>query len=185
MITTALYARYVSAYKSDRAEASEVYGIEQRSAATLTSDELKEAYRLARIINHHQGFELMRSASEAFAWDLDLSGIARIWTNGCIIRSELMNQLILPLEGKQAILIQPEQVMTITAGRKDLISLITKGLGAGYSMPCFAAALNFLNGYTEARGSANIIQAQRDYFGAHRYQRLDDPSAKTYHTQWA
>ena len=185
MITTALNARYVSAYKSDRAEASEVYGFEQRSAATLTSDELKEAYRLARIINHHQGFELMRSASEAFAWDLDLSGIARIWTNGCIIRSELMDQLILPLEGKQAILIQPEQVKTITAGRNDLTSLIAKGLGAGFSMPCFSAALNFLNGYTEARGSANIIQAQRDYFGAHRYQRLDDPSAKTYHTQWA
>jgi 6-phosphogluconate dehydrogenase len=185
MITAALYARYVSAYKSDRAEASAVYGFEKTSVAALTSDELKEAYRLARIINHHQGFELMRSASDAFAWDLDLSRIARIWTNGCIIRSELMDRLILPLEGKQPVLIQPDQVKMITSGRKDLISLIAKGLGAGFSMPCFSAALNFLNGYTEARGSANIIQAQRDYFGAHRYQRLDDSSAKTYHTQWA
>lgn len=184
MITASLYARYVSSYKSSREEASSMFGFENSAVQDISTDAIKEAYRLARIINHHQGFELIRTASDTFEWDLDLSAIARIWINGCIIRSELMEQLIQSLNAQAAILHQREQVKTVQDAREHLIALNIASLSAGFSMPCFTAALNFLHGYTESSGSANIIQAQRDYFGAHRYERVDDASGKTYHTNW-
>jgi 6-phosphogluconate dehydrogenase len=185
MITAALYARYVSAHKESRKQAASIFRFEKSSALDCSLDDMREAYRVGRIINHHQGFELIRSASDTFAWNLDLSAIAGIWTNGCIIRSELMERLIEPLKEALPILLQRDQLTILKTGRENLTALNISGLKAGFNLPCFTAALNFLNGYTESKGSANIIQAQRDYFGAHRYQRVDDHSGKTYHTVWS
>src|SRR5690606_14183133 len=112
-------------------------------------------------------------ASSMYAWELDLSEVARIWTNGCIIRSALMERcralLPQPLLGRESL--QQE----ILARRETLSYLVTLGAQYHLAMPCHGAALHYLNTILMSQPGANLIQAQRDYFGAHGYERTDDP----------
>ncbi|MGM0944999.1 MAG: NADP-dependent phosphogluconate dehydrogenase [Bacteroidota bacterium] len=143
---------------------------------------IKKAYLLARIINHEVGFRLMKSVSEEKNWGLNFHEIARIWTNGCIIRSGLMEQIsenyidsFFEIEGiKDSVILD----------RKALAELVGLGISHGFAMPVMSAGINYILGRITAESSASMIQAQRDYFGAHTYQRKDDPSGKFYHTQW-
>ncbi len=183
MITSALFARYTSAFKSERVEASKLYATQINSEA-IDLEKLEKAYRIARIANHHQGLHLIDAASQSYDWQLNFSQIARIWTNGCIIRSKLMKGLIDILSDTQRILQHPDMIEVVKQNRSALAEVVAAGHQAYCSIPCLSSASDFVNTYTQAQSSANMIQAQRDYFGAHTYKRVDDPDGVSHHTIW-
>jgi 6-phosphogluconate dehydrogenase len=183
LIATALFARYSSFYKEERIQAS-INFKNKDSALDLNNQTLLEAYQFARIINHYQGFKLIAEAGKAFNWHLNLSEIARIWTNGCIIRSDLMVELIPVLKEEYTILKHTNIINQLKTFKPSINKVVANCILNELAMPCLIEAVNFLNVYATANSSANILQAQRDYFGAHTYQRTDDPSGEFYHTKW-
>ena len=184
LITSSLFARYLSFYKEERVKISNLLDNEFDYNLNLTSEELLEAYQFARIINHYQGFNFLSKASISYSWNLNLSEIARIWTNGFIIRSDLMTELVTVLKESEDLIsfsIITEQIKKIRPSANKVVSqCILNNIPA----PCLSEAVNFLNGLSTTNSSANLIQAQRDYFGAHKYQRNDDENSNYYHTKW-
>jgi len=150
----------------------------------LLQTDLLKAYQFARIVNHYQGFKVIAEASESYDWNLDLSEIARIWTNGCIIRSGLMLELIPILKETNDLLSHPEIIKKTTDCKTAISQVVAQSILKGISIPCMTEAITFFNTITTANSTANLIQAQRDYFGAHTYQRKDDDTGKYHHTQW-
>jgi 6-phosphogluconate dehydrogenase len=184
MITNALFARFTSSFKDERIEASQKYENTENISQKLSIDNLKGAYTIARIINHHQGIHLIDEASQQYDWELNLPEIARIWTNGCIIRSVLMKKLIAILIDTTRILQHDEMRVRVQPHISQLGMVVASGHISGISIPCLSAASDFINTYVNAQSSANIIQAQRDFFGAHTYKRADDPNGPSHHTIW-
>jgi len=184
MIASALFARYTSFYKSDRTALETIYSNDRNEKADISPEHIREAYQFARIINHHQGFKLIQQASDTYKWNLNLSEIARIWTNGCIIRSTLMDDLILILRTNSSILAHSDIANTIKELKQSAKDILSEGIQKEIALPCLSEAIQYFYGMTTGRSSANLIQAQRDYFGAHTYQRTDDSSAQFYHTNW-
>jgi 6-phosphogluconate dehydrogenase len=184
MMTEALFARFVAALRDNRIALAAAYTA-PKNRVVLDKLDLKQAYQLARLINHHQGFQFIQLASEWHQWQVNLSELARIWTNGCIIRSELMQQAQVYLLESPDLLQHPGVRNTVTEFWPALQRTVSALSFSSRSYPCLMAALAALNSSTTANSAAHLIQAQRDYFGAHLYERLDDPSGKKYHTQWA
>jgi len=184
MITAALFARYTSSFKNERVANSTVYNFEKNERSSINIDELRDAYQIARVINHHQGFHLMQAASDDANWGLNFSEIARIWTNGCIIRSTLMEALIDILKKDTNLLLNEAIVPQVKTLKPSLSAIVSQCVLGEIAAPCLSEAIHFLHGYATANSSANLIQAQRDYFGAHTYQRIDDDSGAFYHTNW-
>ena len=184
MITSALFARYVSAFKTERVAASDFYKSKPDTTTDLNVEELKQAYRLARLINHHQGIHLIDAASQEYKWELNLPSIARIWTNGCIIRSGLMLDLIRLLGEGSRILLSDFSKEIVTRNHGGLSAIVAQAHTVKLPIPCLSAASDFINSYLQAQGSANVIQAQRDFFGAHTYKRVEDPDGPSHHTIW-
>jgi len=184
LITSALYARYTSSFKQERVEASQKYSPLNGFDQQIDIEQLKGAYKVARLINHHQGIHLIDAASNEYKWSLNFPEIARVWTNGCIIRSSLMQDLVGVLRETQRILQYPSIIHQVDLHRDDLASVVSLGAKAQLALPCFSAAATFINTYSQAHSSANIIQAQRDFFGAHTYKRVDDPNGPSHHTIW-
>ena len=183
MISSALFARYISAFKEKRTALTNAFKLEIEANTKIEIRDLKAAYKLARLVNHQQGFELISEASEKYTWGLNLPEIARIWTNGCIIRSVLMETLIETLTSNTSLLLTLETNM-LSSELKSLRYMAIAGINSGISMPCHLSALDYLNASLFNYPTANIIQAQRDFFGAHTYKRIDDKSGKSYHTDW-
>ncbi len=183
MISAALFARYIASFKDERITTSELYAT-KIAPYRVDTDELRKAYEFARIINHVQGFKLLYEASKAYNWSLNLSDIARIWTNGCIIRSDLMETLVQVLQISKDILLEASFISKIKSLYPSTTKVVSECILHEVPIPCLSEALNYFNGYKTKNSSANLIQAQRDYFGAHTYQRLHDPSGKAYHTIW-
>ncbi|SEK36532.1 6-phosphogluconate dehydrogenase [Aquimarina amphilecti] len=188
-ISESVMARNVSGIKSERIKASEIYQFSTSSNSiddTSFISDLEKAFLATSIINHHIGFKLLKESSEVYKWQLNLSEIARIWTNGCIIRSNLMEQIssLLLDNNDTSLLLFPEIVKTMKSNINSLSEIVGTGLTAGFSLTVLSAATNYFLTYTSAQSSANIIQAQRDYFGAHTYQRVDKPIDEYFHTNW-
>ena len=183
MIASSLFSRYTSAYKDERVQLNELYP-SNNNVLLINNDDVKKAYQLARIINHYQGFKLLYEASETYEWDFNLSEIARIWTNGCIIRSTFMEDLISILKKDANILTNQKIIDEVKNLKPSLSRVVAECIKNEMSIPCLSEAINSLNAITSSDSSANMIQAQRDYFGAHTYQRNDDNSGKYYHTNW-
>jgi len=181
-IAAAVMARNISAQKTNRSTASSIYKLNKTKALAPSVDDIKCAYAIARIVNHGIGFETMRTASETYQWNLKLNEIARIWTNGCIIRSQLMEELIGYLKADKHLLFAPEVIKMISEHYSALTEVVTFGLKAGQGIPVLSAALNYLNAFTTESSTANMIQAQRDFFGAHTYERTDKEGI--FHTIW-
>lgn len=185
-IADAVMARNISALKDVRVSANEMYGqikqVIQDDGTYLLK--LREAYSAARIINHAVGFDMMKEASSQYNWDLNLSEIARIWTNGCIIRSELMSAMVNYYKDTDRLLFHPAIIKCLGAQQSSLAQVVGQALAAGYPTPVLSSAMNFFLGYVNGQSSANLIQAQRDYFGAHTYKRIDQPLAESFHTEW-
>jgi 6-phosphogluconate dehydrogenase len=183
LVASALFARYNSFYKEERLEASKNFAI-QASAVNLKNEEILNAYQFARIINHYQGLKLISEAGKAYKWQLNLSEIARIWTNGCIIKSDLVMELKSVLKEDDNILTHKTIINQVRTLKPSMNRVVSECVLHELAIPCLSESLSFLNGYAAANSSANLIQAQRDYFGAHTYQRTDDASGKFHHTNW-
>lgn len=182
-ITAALFARYQSTFKSQRVALHQLYESRIQNM-DIDLDALRNAYQAARIINHHQGLDLIYQASKIYDWHINLHEVARIWTNGCIIRSALIRSLIAVLQESESIMHHRTVVQTLKAYTQDLSKICAQASLIGSAMPCLQSALSYYQMTTQAQSTANVIQAQRDYFGAHTYQRVDDPDGLPQHTQW-
>ena len=190
LIGEAVFARCLSALKDERVAASQFLSGPQTifsgdRAAMI--DDLEQALYASKIVSYAQGFQLMRAVATEQGWHLNTGGIALMWRGGCIIRSaflgkikeaydadaDLVNLLLAPFF-KQAI-------ETAQAGWRRVASAAAQ---LGVPMPAISAALAYFDGYRTARLPANLLQAQRDYFGAHTYERIDSPRGQFFHTNW-
>ena len=187
-ITAAVMARNISGEKDRRSRASKLYTGKREEVINpeLLKEELFKSFKAVQLINHGIGFDLLSKASKEHSWNLNLSEIARIWTNGCIIRSSLMERLVEDFKEfpEEHLLLHPNIVSILQDNRKSLLKLSSTAMAYGSPMPVTAAASNYFLNFTSFQTSANMIQAQRDYFGAHTYERTDEPRGKFYHTQW-
>lgn len=186
-IYAAVSARISSAAKARRVETSKHYAglSNQLQVQPFTTQDLKSAYIATRILNHAIGINTLLEASIQYNWGLNLSEVARIWTNGCIIRSELIAQLSNYLQTEEQLLVHPEIVKKLTTHWPALAQVVSKGLQKGIALPVMSSSLNYFLSATTANSPANLIQAQRDYFGAHTYKRVDGPDNQYFHTNWA
>ncbi|WP_040395914.1 NADP-dependent phosphogluconate dehydrogenase [Cesiribacter andamanensis] len=186
-LTEAVMARAISSRKAQRVKAATLY---QHTPARHSGNaqeflgQLRGAYQACRILNHHIGFALMRAVSEREGWQLNFSEIARIWTNGCIIRSELMEELVELYKTEEELLLAPSIIRRMKGFAPGFARIVAESVGAGIALPVFTSALNYYLGYQTAQSPANLIQAQRDYFGAHTYRRVDRAADEYFHTEW-
>lgn len=184
MMTTALFARYISADGEARIKMNQLMNPSINNTISVTTDDLKNAYSLARLINHHQGFRFIQKASDEYGWNINCSELAGSWTNGCIIRSVLMQELTVVLKDTHTILIHPAMVSQVISNRHNLATVVGQALTKGMAVPVLSESINYLHGISTIDSPMNIVQAQRDYFGAHTYQLKDDVSGISVHTEW-
>lgn len=187
LITEAVHARSLSAQYGERKVASSLYNDKVEKGDTLTTEDIRQALYAAKIVSYAQGFSLLNRASKHYDWQLDLGSIAKIWRNGCIIRSAFLQKITeayrndASLENLLFDGFFAEKIKTsLSAWRK----VVTDGLSSGVPLPATSASLTYFDGLRTLHSSANLIQAQRDYFGAHTYERTDSERGKMYHTDW-
>jgi len=184
MMTSAVFARCISSFKKKRVAYSKQISTISNNKSNIDLQQLKNTYQFARIINHQQGFALIKQASEIYKWDLNLSELARIWTNGCIIRSKLMSDLSTVYKKVDDIFDNSELFNFLNAVEKDISETIQRAFFKRVSFDTFCTAYNYWIAITSNKLPANLIQAQRDYFGAHTYQRVDKEFTQYFHTKW-
>ena len=183
LMSSALFARYLSTFVAERKRASS-FAPRTINREEVTPDKVRRAYRIARIINHHQGFQLLAAASEAYGWNLELRKIAQIWSGGCILQSRLMKELADRVPEKGTLLTDREWMEHAMEYHSALIECVGMAQQQSLAVPCHAAALSFIQGYMEVNSPMNLIQAQRDCFGAHTYRLKKNPDAGPIHTNW-
>jgi len=190
LISEAVFARALSALKEERVKAAPYFdsppAVDIKSSDAMQAD-LENALYLAEIISYAQGFMLFREAAKEYQWDLDYASIANIWRDGCIIRSALLKHIRDAFSDNpqlKNLLFAPffQQVASETIA--SLRRVVTTAVNAGVPVPAFSSALAFFDGYRSGTLPANLIQAQRDYFGSHTYERTDKPRGEFFHTNW-
>ena len=184
MMSGAVFARYISSFKESREKLSHLPSTIKHKKEPLNLSLLKEAYQFARLINHQQGFKLMEMASESYEWNLNFSEIARIWSNGCIIKSHLMNDLHKYFKEDNDLFDMTEVTKVLIKGESAITQILACGLDQRVSLHCFSTSYYYWVDMTTKNLPANLIQAQRDFFGAHTYQRLDKSPEDYFHTKW-
>jgi 6-phosphogluconate dehydrogenase len=193
LISEAVHARMLSDRKEERLAAAALLGSPPEilpasvSAAAASLDDLHDGLYAAKLVSYAQGFMLMKSAAAANGWVLPYGDIALLWRAGCIIRSRFLDDIkasfsreIVPPNLLQDPFFVAEMKKAEAGWRRAVILAV----GSGVAAPALTSALAFYDGYRCANGSANILQAQRDYFGAHTYQRTDRPAEEYFHTRW-
>jgi 6-phosphogluconate dehydrogenase len=190
LIAEAVYARCLSAFKEEREAASKVLsGPSEKFEGDKQAfiKDLHDALYASKMISYTQGFMLMRAAAEEYGWNLNYGGIALMWRGGCIIRSIFLGKI------KDAFANNPElsNLLLDDYFKKEIENaqaawrrVVAKAVEMGYPVPAMSSALAFYDGYRRGRLPANMIQAQRDYFGAHTYERVDKPRGEYFHTNW-
>jgi 6-phosphogluconate dehydrogenase len=190
LIGEAVFARCLSAIKEERVAASKVLSgpttkFEGDKKAFI--EDIKSALYASKIVSYAQGYTLMRSAAETYGWNLNYGGIALMWRGGCIIRSIFLGKIKEAFDNNHSLnnlLLDPffkEKVESAQAGWRRVTCA---ALANGIPLPALTTALCYYDGYRNERLSANLLQAQRDYFGAHTYERVDRPRGEFYHTNW-
>jgi len=190
LIGEAVFARFLSAQKEERVQASALLsgpepGFEGDRQAFI--EDIRQALLAAKIVSYAQGYLLLREAAKVHHWNLDYGGIALMWRGGCIIRSVFLGRIKEAFDadpGLPNLLLSPyfrEKVETAQAGwRRVVAAAVCHGIPA----PALTSALSYFDGYRSRRLPANLLQAQRDYFGAHTYERIDRPRGEFFHTNW-
>lgn len=187
-IADAVFARMLSALKKERVAASAVL---RGPAPDFTGDraamieDIRKALMCAKICSYAQGFQLLRAANEEHRWDLPFGTIASIWRAGCIIRAQFLGRIkdaYASNPGLPNLLLDPYFAGVIEAYQPAWRRVVTAAVGAGIPVPAFMSALSYFDSYRSARLPANLLQAQRDYFGAHTYHRIDREGK--FHTKW-
>lgn len=190
LIGEAVFARCLSAQKEERVAASRVLKgpkPEFNGDRKQMVEAIRQALLASKIVSYAQGYVLMREAANEYGWDLNYGGIAQVWRGGCIIRSVFLGKI------KEAFTANPKLTnLLLDPYFKDKVDSLQEGwrktvgvaIANGIPVPAFAAALTYFDGYRTERLPANLLQAQRDYFGAHTYERLDKPRGQFFHTNW-
>ncbi len=189
LIGEAVNARFLSALRDERQAAAAVFKSARPvpPAGSVSVADVRDALYAAKLISYAQGFMLMRAASERHGWDLAFGDIALLWRGGCIIRSRFLGDIKAAYArdaGLRNLLLDPFFAAAVKQAEGGWRRTLTLGVELGIPLPAFSAALAFYDGYRSARLPANLLQAQRDYFGSHTYQRTDRPAAARYHTDW-
>ena len=190
LIGEAVLARFLSALKEERVAASQVLaGPELAFDGDKRAfvDDIREALYASKIISYTQGYMLLRAAAAEYGWDLNYGGIAMMWRGGCIIRSAFLGKI------KAAFDTDPELAnlllddyfrAQVDAAQAAWRRVVAKAVEMGIPVPAMSSGLAFYDGYRRERLPANLLQAQRDYFGAHTYERVDRPRGEFFHTNW-
>ena len=190
LIGEAVFARCLSALKEERVAASAVLSGPSISfdgdTAALIED-LKQALYASKIVSYAQGYQLMREAAKEYGWELNNGGIALMWRGGCIIRSVFLGKIKEAFDKDPTLvnlLLDPFFKDAVENAQASWRRVVMKAVELGIPMPAISAALAYFDGYRAARLPANLLQAQRDYFGAHTYERVDKPRGEFFHTNW-
>jgi len=190
LISEAVYARCLSALKDARVEASKILKgpkKKYRGDKKAFIEDIRKALLASKIVSYAQGFMLMRQASDEYNWGLNYGGVALVWRGGCIIRSAFLGKIKEAFDKNPQLnnlLLDDYFKGVIENCQASWRKVVMKAVDMGVPVPAFATALSFFDGYRSARLPANLLQAQRDYFGAHTYERTDCPRGQWYHTNW-
>ncbi|MAG13078.1 MAG: phosphogluconate dehydrogenase (NADP(+)-dependent, decarboxylating) [Spirochaetales bacterium] len=190
LIGEAVFARCLSALKEERVAASKIL---KGPVPEFTGDrasfveDIRQALLASKIVSYAQGFMLMREAAREHGWDLNFGGVALMWRGGCIIRSAFLGKIKEAFDKDKNLhnlLLDDYFKSVIDRSQPSWRRVVSKAVEMGIPIPAFSTALCFYDGYRNERLPANLLQAQRDYFGAHTYERLDKPRGEFFHTNW-
>jgi 6-phosphogluconate dehydrogenase len=189
-ITEAVFARVLSSQKQQRTAAAKVLagpsGRVDPARVGAFVDDVRDALYASKVVAYAQGFEQIAAAADAYGWDVELGGLATIWRGGCIIRARFLDRI------REAYAADPGLRNLLFAGYfRDAVAdaqdawrrVVATAVTLGVATPAFASSLAYYDGFRRERGPANLLQAQRDFFGAHTYRRTDRPG--TFHTRWS
>ena len=185
-----MYARFLSGRLEEREAASQVLTGPTAVIADPPADvidDLEDAVYASKIVSSAQGFMLFAAAREEFGWQLDPGTIASLWRAGCIIRSRFLAEITTAYRIRPDVanlLLDPFFTEAITTAEPGWRRTVNRAVGAGIPIPAYATALAFYDGYRSQRLPANLIQAQRDAFGAHTYERIDRPRGEFFQSDW-
>ncbi|WP_440682771.1 decarboxylating NADP(+)-dependent phosphogluconate dehydrogenase [Cysteiniphilum halobium] len=190
LIAESVFARCISAQKDIRVEAEAIYGKKSYDKLTVSDKwlhDLQQSLLFAKIISYAQGYMLMQEASKHYNWDLNYGDIALMWREGCIIRSMFLDKIKAAFDNNvqlQNLLFDDYFKEIISKALPSVRRIVAKGVEQGIAMPALTSGLSFFDGFSTGRLPANLLQAQRDYFGAHTYERLDKARGEFFHTDW-
>jgi len=190
LIGEAVFARFLSSLKQQRVAAAKVLpGPQVRFVGDREQfiRDLEQAVYAAKIISYAQGYMLMRDAAQTYSWNLNYGGVALMWREGCIIRSVFLDNIQAAYANKpdlENLLLDAYFQDAIIRAQPSWRHVAATGIAHGIPLPIMSSALAFYDGYRSAVLPANLLQAQRDYFGAHTYERLDKPRGEFFHTNW-
>ena len=189
-VAEAVFARAISAIKEERVAASEKL---TGPAYAFSGDKneiiemVRKALYASKICSYAQGYQLMRSAAKEYGWKLRFGPIALMWRGGCIIRAQFLEKIKAAFDKDPDLtnlLLDDYFKNAINDNQASWRKVVSLAIEAGIPVPAFSSALAYYDGYRSARLPANLLQAQRDYFGAHTYERIDQPRGKFFHTNW-
>jgi len=191
LIAESVFARSLSAQKKERVAASKILKgpKPQKYTGDIKAflDDMEKALFAAKVVSYAQGFNLMRAAAEEYGWNLNYGGIALMWRGGCIIRSVFLGKIKEAFDKNPDIpniLLDSYFTEKLAAAQKGWRNVLAEAIKNGIPVPCLSAGLEYYDGYRSERLPANLLQAQRDYFGAHTYERIDRARGEFFHTNW-
>ncbi len=190
LIGEAVFARCLSAIKDERVEAAkhlkgQVSAFDGDKKAFV--DDLRQALYASKIVSYAQGYQLMRAAAAEYGWNLNYGGIALMWRGGCIIRSAFLGKIKEAFDDNHDLvnlLLDPFFQDAVSKAQAAWRRVVSTAVNMGIPAPAISSALAYFDGYRCERLPANLLQAQRDYFGAHTYERVDKPRGEFFHTNW-
>lgn len=190
LIGEAVFARCLSAQKDERVRASKILtGPEKSFDADKKAfvQDIMQALYASKIVSYAQGYVLLQDAAKEYDWDLNYGGIALMWRGGCIIRSAFLGRIKEAFDNDpklENLLLDPYFKGEVDKAQAGWRNVVATAASKGIPVPAFSTALAYFDGYRSERLPANLLQAQRDYFGAHTYERVDQPRGKFFHTNW-
>lgn len=187
LVAEAVYARIVSSDPDRRRRASEIFASPSGPVQGVAVDDIESALYASKIISYAQGFRLLQTASDEHGWNLDLGTIASIWRAGCIIRAVFLEDITAAYEGSPDLpdlAEAPFFAEALKAAEAAWRRVVSGAVASGIPAPAYASALSYFDGMRSERVPADLIQAQRDYFGAHTFERVDRPRGEFFHHDW-
>jgi 6-phosphogluconate dehydrogenase len=190
LIGEAVFARCLSAMKDERVEASKILSgpkVKIEGDRKQWVEDIRQALLASKIVSYAQGFMLLKEAAKEYKWNLNYGGIALVWRGGCIIRSAFLGKIKAAFDRNpnlKNLLLDDYFRDVIERCQGSWRRVVAQAVQNGVPVPAFTTALAFYDGYRTERLPANLLQAQRDYFGAHTYERLDKKRGEFFHTNW-
>jgi 6-phosphogluconate dehydrogenase len=190
LISEAVFARSLSALKNERIHASKILpGPKEMPSIDKKAflDDIKTALYAAKIVSYGQGYALMKTAAKIYGWNLNFGEIALMWRGGCIIRSAFLGKIKEAYDKDSSLdnLLLDGYFSSVMSGAQEgWRRMVSAGVLSGIPLPAFTSALAYYDGYRCEQLPANLLQAQRDFFGAHTYERTDRPRGEFFHTNW-